>query len=295
MYTDIIVCQKTVFFSLDLAVQHNPDQIMRNVNLLDPEELEVHIQVFDVHQRSWQRRWKMIQCFTILVVLIVVAFLVWMRLTTKTGNENSMMYGGGKCIDKTGSRRQGWIPIYQKWLLQNTLRSHGMLFWTQPWMYQHGLCIICQMQCVKSFLFVRDANQSPRCLQESLYYLVWASVHVESHEMCFHKNSSAATCCYATKIAEGFVNVSIWSLITTTMHAIFYTAHRICLTIIYIHLPWLKIVSMGRLKTRNNTASELNVCRPIQLIGMLHVGMPQLYWSIAKGVWNVAFWSPTWI
>ncbi len=81
---------------------YDPDQMMRDVNISDPEELEAHLQVLDVRQRLRQRRRKMIRCFSVLVLLIIVAFLVRMGLTTKTGKENSIMYGG-KGIATTGS------------------------------------------------------------------------------------------------------------------------------------------------------------------------------------------------
>lgn len=76
---------------------HDPERIMENVNLSDPEELEAHLQVLDVRQRLRQRRRRMIRLFTVLFLILVVAFLVGMGLTSQEGKENaeeSSLYGG---------------------------------------------------------------------------------------------------------------------------------------------------------------------------------------------------------
>lgn len=80
--------------NLGTTYSYDPEQIMRDVNISDPEELEAHLQVLNVRQRLRQRRRRMIRCFTVLIVLIVVAFLVGMGLTTREGKENSAIYGG---------------------------------------------------------------------------------------------------------------------------------------------------------------------------------------------------------
>jgi hypothetical protein len=73
-----------------VSYQYDPEHVMRDVNLSNPEELEAHLRVLDVRQRLRQRRRRMIRCFSVLVLIIVVLFLVRMGLTsTPTGEENS--------------------------------------------------------------------------------------------------------------------------------------------------------------------------------------------------------------
>lgn len=82
-------------------------EMMHQVNLSDPEELEAHLQVMDVRQRLRKRRRRGIQCFSVCFIIVVAALLSGIGVSTKKGKENAdeqkLKQKGGDLLASTSS------------------------------------------------------------------------------------------------------------------------------------------------------------------------------------------------